>query len=153
VFGGARAGKMREGEKARAAKEKYCHKMIHQHLTRDHHPKIAFMALRTAAVIERTLLDLLSDAEERMNLARSAEAAAVEVLAETINENHPASPRYQAGLRDDFRKGGRSITVTEFTFSILARTNSLPTARGIDLGARISGEVESIFTVRSFVVA
>jgi hypothetical protein len=59
--------------------------------------------------------------------------------------NHPASPRYQAGLRDDIRKGGRSIAVTEFTFSILARTNSLPTARGIDLGARISGEVESIF--------
>jgi hypothetical protein len=31
----------------------------------------------------------------------SAEAMAVEVLAETIRENDPASPRYQAGLCDD----------------------------------------------------
>jgi hypothetical protein len=41
---------------------------------------------RTAAVIGHTLLDLLSDAKE---------AAAVEVLAETINQQErPASPRY-----------------------------------------------------------
>jgi len=36
--------------------------------------------VRTVAVIHNTLLDLLSDAEERMDLARSAEAAAVEVV-------------------------------------------------------------------------
>jgi hypothetical protein len=43
--------------------------------------------VRTATVIEHTILDLLSDAEERKDLARSApEAAAVarEMLAETL---------------------------------------------------------------------
>ena len=95
--------------------------MICPGVSRDHHPKIAFAAV---AVIENTLLDLRSDAEERKDLARSADAAAtVEVLAGTISENNPASPRYQAGLRDDIRKNGRSITVTEFTSSILAPTN------------------------------
>jgi hypothetical protein len=48
---------------------------------------------------------------------------AVEVLAETISENYRASPRYRAGLRDDIRKDGRSIEVTEFTSSILAPTD------------------------------
>jgi hypothetical protein len=47
----------------------------------------------------------------------------VEVLAETISENYRASPRYRAGLRDDIRKDGRSIEVTEFTSSILAPTD------------------------------
>ncbi len=48
------------------------------------------MAVRT--VVYR-LLDLLSDAKERKDLAktRSAEAGAVEVLAETTSENDPAS--------------------------------------------------------------
>jgi hypothetical protein len=64
--------------------------------------------------------DLLSDVEERMDLARNAEAAAVEVLAETISKNDPASQRYQAGLRDDTKKDRWSIVVTEFTSSILA---------------------------------
>jgi hypothetical protein len=36
----------------------------------------------------------------------------VEVLAETITKNDSASPRRQAGLRDDIRKDGRSIAVT-----------------------------------------
>ena len=95
------------------------------------------MAVRT--VVHR-LLDLLSDAKERKDLARtrSAEAGAVEVLAETISENDPASTCYQAGLRDDIRKDGRSITVTEFTSSILGDSSHLPTARGIGL-ARTSG--------------
>ena len=83
-----------------------CHKIIHLHLSRDHHPKIAFAAVRTVAVTEHLLLDLLSDAE-RKDLAWSTEAAAVEVLAETISENDPASTCYQAGLRDDIRKDGR----------------------------------------------
>jgi len=47
------------------------------------------VAVRTVAVIERTILDLLSDVEERMDLASSAEAATVEVLAETTSENDP----------------------------------------------------------------
>jgi hypothetical protein len=44
----------------------------------------------------------------------------VEVLAETISENYCAFPRYQAGLRDEIKKDGRSIAVMEFTSSILA---------------------------------
>ena len=99
--------------------------------------------MRTVAVTERLLLDLLSDAEERKDLARSAEAAAVEVFAETISENDPASSRYRVGLCDDIRKDGRFITVTEFTSSILGDSSHLPTARGIGL-TRTSGEVESI---------
>jgi hypothetical protein len=63
-------------ESSKPLKEKYRHKIIHQHLSRDHHPKIAFAAVRTVAVKEHALLDLLSDAE-RKDLARSAEAAAV----------------------------------------------------------------------------
>jgi hypothetical protein len=56
------------------------------------------VAVRTVAVIEHMLLDLLSDIEERKDRARSAEvAAAVEVLAQTISENDPASSRHQAG--------------------------------------------------------
>jgi hypothetical protein len=106
LFATARASKMRSegvswGEKA--TKEKYCHKIIYQHL------------------------DLVSDAEERMNLARGADDAAMEVFSETISENDPASPpcspRYQAGLRDEIRKDGRSIALTEFTYRILAPTN------------------------------
>ena len=84
-----------------AVRKNICHKIIHLYLSRDRHPKIAFAAVRTVAFTERMLLDLLSDAEERKDLARSAEAAAVEVFAETISENDPASSRYQAGLRDD----------------------------------------------------
>jgi hypothetical protein len=61
-----------------------------------------------------------------MDLARSVQAAAVEVLAETISENDPASQRYQAGLHDDIKKDGCSIAVTEFTSSIL--TPSRPNA-------------------------
>ena len=72
---------------------------------------------------------------------RSAEAAAVgsDVLAESISENDPASPSYQAGLCDDMiRNDGRStITVTGFTSSILAPHQPLMSS---------SGEVESIFT-------
>ena len=51
---------------------------------RNYHVKEAFVAVTTVATIECTLLDILSDAEERMNLARSAEAEAVEVLAQSM---------------------------------------------------------------------
>ena len=70
--------------------------------------------------MERTLLDLHSDVEDRKDLARSAEAA--DVLAETTGENDPASPRYQAGLRYDIRRDGRLISVTEFTMNIIGLT-------------------------------
>jgi hypothetical protein len=90
---------------------------------------MALVAVRTVAVIEHMLLDLLSDAEERKDRARGAEAAAVEVLAQTIRENDPASSRHQAGLRDDIKKDGRSIAVTEFTSSILAHLLSTNRSR------------------------
>jgi hypothetical protein len=68
-----------------------------------------------------------SQAEERKDSARtrSAEATGVEVplLAGTHRQKDPASPRHQPGLCDDFRNDGRSITVTEFTFSVLGTTN------------------------------
>ena len=83
---------------------------------------MASVVVRTVAVIEHKLLDLLSDAEERKDLARSAEseAAAVEALEEAIRGNDSTPPRRKAGLRDDIRKDGRSIAVIEFTSSILA---------------------------------
>jgi hypothetical protein len=65
---------MRHGEGGyETAKGNYYHKIIHQHLYRDHHPRIAFATVLTVAVIERSLLYLLSDVEERMDLARSAD--------------------------------------------------------------------------------
>ena len=50
------------------------------------------MAVTTVTVIKRTLLDILSDAEERMDLAMSAWVAAAdsEVFAQTISENDPS---------------------------------------------------------------
>jgi hypothetical protein len=86
--------------------------------------------VRTDYVLERTLLGLLSD-EERKDMARSAEATAAEVLAATISENDPASPRYQAGLRDHIRKDRRSIVVTEIMSNILAPTNGLAGISGL----------------------
>jgi hypothetical protein len=89
-----------------------------QHLSRDHDPKIAFAAVRTAAILERALLDQLSDTDDKTNPDLSAET--LEVLAETIGENDPTSPRFLAGpLRDD-RSDGRLIAVTEFMSSTLA---------------------------------
>jgi hypothetical protein len=87
-----------------------------QHLSRDQDPKIAFAAVKTIAVLERTLLEQLSDAEVRMDPNRSAELA--ELLAAAIGENDPASPRYRRGQRND-RSDGRLIAVTEFTSNIL----------------------------------
>jgi hypothetical protein len=88
-----------------------------QHLSRDHDPKIAFAAVRTTAILERALLDQLSNTDDKTNPDQSAET--VQVLAETIGENDPTSPRYLAGpLRYD-RPDGRLIAVTEFMSSIL----------------------------------
>jgi hypothetical protein len=81
-----------------------------------------------------------------MDLARSTEVAAVEVLAETT-----ASPRYQAGLRDDIRKDGRSIAVVEFTSSILAHT--VPTTHGIGLARTAGSQGKSNRSLGIFVVA
>ena len=69
LFGGSRAGK-----DALASRPSI----------RNHHVKVASVAVTTVATIERTLLDIISDAEERMDLARSAEAEAVEVLAQSM---------------------------------------------------------------------
>lgn len=89
-----------------------------QHLSRDHDPKIAFVSLRTAAILERALLDQLSDTDDKRNPDQSAETA--EVLAETIGENDPTSPRYLAGPLNHDRSDGRLIAVTEFMSGILA---------------------------------
>jgi hypothetical protein len=92
-----------------------------QHLSHDHDFKIAFAAARTAAVLERALLDQLSDTDDITNPTLSAET--VEVLSETIGENDPTSPRFLAGpLSDDSvdRSDGRLIAVTEFISNILA---------------------------------
>jgi hypothetical protein len=72
-------------------------------------------------------------------MTRSGEAATMEVPAEAISDNDPASPRFQAGLREDIRKDGRSIAVTPRPVS-----SHLLASRGIGL-ARIPGEVESVF--------
>lgn len=82
--------------------------------------------MRTDYILEHTLLDSLSDAEERKDMARcsdSSEAAPAEVLAKIISENDPASPRYQAELRDHMREDRLSSAVTELTPSIIAPTN------------------------------
>jgi hypothetical protein len=101
LFEGARAGNFRGS--VPSAKENTVARSfssICQYLSRDRHPKIEFAAVRTDYVLERTILGLLPDAEERKDLTRSVEAKAAEVLAATISENDPASPCYQAGLRD-----------------------------------------------------
>jgi hypothetical protein len=78
-----------------------------KHLSQDHDPKIAFAAVKATAVLERALLEQLSDAEVRVEPGRSAELA--EVLAAAIGEND----------RDDDRSDGRLNAVTEFTSNIL----------------------------------
>jgi hypothetical protein len=87
-----------------------------QHLSRDRDPKIAFAALRAIAVLETALLRQLS-AGNRLDPGRSEELA--ELLAAAVGEDDPISPRFQAGLRNDDRRDGRLIAVTEFTSSIL----------------------------------
>jgi hypothetical protein len=84
----------------------------------DHDPKIAFAAVRAAAILEHTLLDQLSNTDNKTNPDLSAET--VEVLAETIAENNPTSPRFVAGPLSDDRPDGRLIAVTEFMSNILA---------------------------------
>jgi hypothetical protein len=88
-----------------------------QHLSRDHDSNIAFAALRTIAVLESALLRQLSVAKNRMDPGRSEELA--DLLEAAVGEDDPISPRYQAGLRNDDRREGRLIAVTEFTSSIL----------------------------------
>jgi hypothetical protein len=58
------------------------------------------VVVRKVAVMEHTLLGLLSDAEdsERKHLVRSAGGVAAEVLAEIISKNDLAFPRNQLKL-------------------------------------------------------
>jgi len=88
-----------------------------QHLSRDQDPKIAFAAVKTIAVLERALLEQLSDAEVRMDPNRSAEL--VDVLAAATGENDRASSRYHPGRPNNDRSDGRLIAVTEFASNIL----------------------------------
>ena len=84
----------------KAAKETCCQNVVHQPLSHDHHPKIAFAAVRTVAIIERTLLDLLSDTVLRKDLPGRRRTPAVEVLEETISEDaqllRATNPGYSA---------------------------------------------------------
>ena len=89
-----------------------------QHLSRDHDHKIAFVAVRTVAILERALLNQLSHTDDRTNPDLSTETE--EILAETIGENDPTSPRFLAGSLNDDRSDGRLIALTEFMSSILA---------------------------------
>jgi hypothetical protein len=91
---------------------------ILQRLSRDPDPTIAFTALSTIAVLERALLEQLSDAEAKKDADRIQETT--EVLAEAVGENDPLSPRYLAGLRSNNRSDGRLVAVTEFISSMLA---------------------------------
>ena len=74
-----------------------------------------------------TLLDLLSDAEERKDLARSTD------FVETVSENDPAFPRCQAGLRYryDIRKEFEARVVYRKSRSSYPAFSHLPTARSI----------------------
>ncbi len=63
--------------------------------------------------MKHTILGLISGADDRKNLARSAEA--VEALAETTGKSDPASSCCQAGLRNHIRRDRWLIEVTEFT--------------------------------------
>jgi hypothetical protein len=93
-----------------------CHQL--QHLSRDYDPKIAFAAVRAAAMLERALLGQLSDTDDKTNPDLSTKT--MEMLAETIGENDPTSPRFLAGPLSDDRSDGRLIAVTEFMSNILA---------------------------------
>lgn len=109
-----------------------------QHLSRDQDPKIAFAAMKTMAVLERALLEQLSDAEVREDPNRSAELA--EVLAAAIGENDSASPRFHPGQRNHDRSDGRLIAVTEFTTNILELLKSSWDPSHEDIG-----EIKSVF--------
>jgi hypothetical protein len=87
-----------------------------KHLSHDHDPKIAFAAVKTIAVLERALLEQLSDAETRQDRDRCAEL--LEVLVAAVGEDGSDSPRYQSQRNDD-RSDGRLVVVTEFTSNIL----------------------------------
>ena len=65
-------------------------------------------------MIERTLLDLLSDAKERMGGGGGGGSG----CRDHWHQNDPVSPLYQARLRDDI-KNVRTISATEFTSSII----------------------------------
>ncbi len=54
--------------------------------------------------MEHMILGLILGADDRKNLARSAEA--VEALAETTGKIDPASPHCQAGLCNHIRRDG-----------------------------------------------
>jgi len=60
--------------------------------------------MRTIAIMEHMILGLILGADDRKNLARSAEA--VEALAETTGKIDPASPHCQAGLCNHIRRDG-----------------------------------------------
>ena len=91
-FGGARGPAIcvRTARAVRAAtvtalsKEKDCHKIIHQHRSRDDHPNIVFCGGENNHRLEHSFLNLLlsdADSEERRDLARSTDSEDSEAAA------------------------------------------------------------------------
>ncbi len=89
---------------------------------------VPFAGMRTIAVMEHTILGLISGADDRKNLTRSAEVA--EALAETTGEIDPASSCCQAGLRNHVRRDRWLIEVTEFTSRSARLSPALPRPYG-----------------------
>ncbi|KAH9957473.1 hypothetical protein BJV74DRAFT_420364 [Russula compacta] len=104
-----------------------------QLLSSDRDEKIAFEALRSGALLERALLEQLSDAEANKDLDKISELEYL--LAELIGENDPNMPRYQPGQRNDDRSDGRLIAITEFTSSVLLLIPRLGSPTHADLEA------------------
>ena len=64
----------------------------------------------TVAVMGHVLLDLLSCRRQK-GPGQECGGGGRAVLAETIGENDPPPPRYQAGLRYDIRRDGRLVVM------------------------------------------
>jgi hypothetical protein len=88
-----------------------------QQLSRDHHPKIAFQAVRAIALLKRACLKQISEAKDAIHAKRAAD-----LLAAATWENDPTSSRLRTGPPDNDRSDGHLLAVTEFTSRILELT-------------------------------
>jgi hypothetical protein len=92
-----------------------------QLLSRDHDLQIASAALSASAILERALLEQLSDSTRKRDVVRSRMTAAV--LADVIGENDPGSRRNSTGATaaadGNQSVDGRLTAVTEFLSGIL----------------------------------
>ena len=88
-----------------------------QRLSHDHHPKIAFEAVRAIALLKRACLKQISEAKDAIH-AKSA----ADLLVAATWENDPTSSRLRTGPPDDDRSDGHLLALTEFTSRILELT-------------------------------